>query len=96
MNTIDQSFGFLANLNLTIPLTQIFMFGLLSAFCLISGKHKFGLLAAYGFLFYWAFIFNQQFFMKQLGETSGGVYLYGLLGLIMALIGFAGFVKKTE
>jgi hypothetical protein len=96
MDTVNQSFGFLSDLNLTIPLSQIAIFAVLSALCLISGKHKVGLLAAYGFLFYWAFILNQGFFMKQLEKTSGGVYVYGALGLVMALIGFVGFLKKTE
>lgn len=96
MDTVNQSFGFLTDLNLTIPLSQIVMFAVLSALCLISGKHKVGLLAAYGFLFYWGFILNQGFFMKQLEKTAGGVYIYGALGLVMALIGFVGFLKKTE
>ena len=96
MNTIGQSFGFLTNLAFTVPLGQVLLFGLLSSLCLISGKHKVGLLAAYGFLFYWGFILNQGFFMKQLEETSGGVYVYGALGFVMALIGLVGFVKKTE
>jgi hypothetical protein len=96
MNTVNQSFGFLSDLDLTIPLNQIAMFAVLSALCLITGKHKVGLLAAYGFLFYWAFILNQGFFMKQLETTSGGVYIYGALGLVMALMGFVGLLKKTE
>ncbi len=96
MDTINQSFGFLADLNLTVPLNQIVIFAVLSAFCLISGKHKVGLLAAYGFLFYWVFILNQGFFMKLLEKTAGGVYIYGALGFVMALIGFVGLLKKTE
>jgi hypothetical protein len=96
MDTVDQSFGFLSNLNLTIPLSQIVIFAVFSALCLISGKHKVGLLAAYGFLFYWVFILNQGFFMKQLEKTAGGVYIYGAIGFVTALIGFLGFLKKTE
>jgi len=96
MDTVNQSFGFLSNLNFTIPLAQIFMFAALSSLCLISGKHKVGLLTAYGFLFYWGFILNQGFFMKELEKTAGGVYIYGAMGLVMALIGFVGFLKQTE
>ena len=96
MNATDPSFGFLTNVGFTVPLSQIYMFGLMCSLCLILGKHKLGLMGAYGFLFYWGFILNQGFFMKQLEETSGGVYLYGILGLVMALIGFVGFIKKTE
>jgi len=51
---------------------------------------------AYGFLFYWVFILNQGFFMKNLEKTAGGVYIYGAIGFVMALIGFVGFLKKTE
>ncbi|MDA0690304.1 MAG: hypothetical protein O3A78_09160 [Nitrospinae bacterium] len=96
MDTVDQSFGFLSNLNLTIPLSQIAIFCALSALCLIVGKHKIGTLMAYGFLFYWVFILNQGFFMKNLEKTAGGVYIYGAIGFVMALIGFVGFLKKTE
>lgn len=96
MDTVNQSFGFLPNLELSIPLDQIVMFAVVSSLCLVLGKHKIGLLAAYGFLFYWVFIINQGFFMKKLEETAGGVYIYGALGLVMALIGFVGFLKKTE
>ena len=96
MDTINQSFGFLPNLGVTIPLDQIVMFAVLSSLCLVLGKHKIGLVAAYGFLFYWVFILNQGFFMKKLEATAGGVYVYGALGLVMALIGFVGLLKKTE
>lgn len=96
MDSVNQSFGFLTDLNLTIPLNQIAIFAALSAFFLISGKHKVGLIAAYGFLFYWVFIVNQGFFMKQLEKTAGGVYIYGALGFIMALIGVVGLLKKSE
>jgi hypothetical protein len=96
MDTMDQSFGFLTKMDFTVPLGQIMMFAAFTSLCLILGKHKVGLLAAYGFLFYWVFILNQAFFMKQLEATSGGVYVYGALGMVMALMGFVGFVKKAE
>ncbi|GJL79283.1 MAG: hypothetical protein NPINA01_22720 [Nitrospinaceae bacterium] len=96
MDTVNQSFGFLTNLNFSVPLSQILIFAGVTSLCLLLGKHKLGLLGAYGFLFYWGFILNRGFFMKQLAETSGGVYMYGTVGLVMALVGFVGFLKKTE
>jgi|GEM_PF-493117 len=96
MGSIDHSFGFLSNMDFTVPLGQIMIFALLTSLCLIVGKHKAGLIAAYGFLFYWVFILNQGFFMKQLEATTGGVYVYGTLGMVMAMVGFVGFLKKTE
>jgi len=96
MNTIDHSFGFLSKMDFTVPLGQIMIFALLTSLCLIVGKHKAGLIAAYGFLFYWVFILNQGFFMKQLDATAGGVYVYGTMGMVMALVGFVGLLKKTE
>jgi hypothetical protein len=72
------------------------MFAVFTSLCLILGKHKAGLLVAYGFLFYWVFVLNQGYFMKQFEDTSGGVYVYGALGMVMGLIGFVGLVKKTE
>jgi len=96
MNTIQQSFGFLSKIDFTVPLGQVMMFALLTSILLILGKHKTGLIATYGFLFYWAFILNQGFFMKQFEATAGGVYVYGALGMVMALVGFIGLLKKTE
>jgi len=96
MDTMDQAFGFLTKIDVTLPLEQLIMFALFTSFCLIFGKHKVGLVAAYGFLFYWVFVLNQGFFMKEFEETSGGIYVYGALGMAMALIGFIGLVKKTE
>ena len=95
-NTMDQSFGFLSEIDVILPLSQLIMFAVFASLCLILGKHKAGLLAAYGFLFYWVFVLNQGFFMKQFEETSGGVYVYGAMGMTMALVGFVGFIKKTE
>ena len=83
-------------MDFTVPLGQIMIFALLASLCLIFGKHKAGLIAAYGFLFYWVFIVNQGFFMKQFEATAGGVYVYGALGMVMAMVGFVGFLKKTE
>ena len=51
MSSIDQSFGFLSKMDFTVPLGQVMIFALLTSFCLIVGKHKMGLIAAYGFLF---------------------------------------------
>ncbi len=96
VNSMDQSFGFLTSLDFTVPLGQIMMFAVVTSLCMISGKHKIGLIAAYGFLFYWVFVLNQGFFMKQLENTTGGVYIYGALGMVMALVGFVGFMMKNE
>lgn len=96
MEILKQTFGFLENLNLHIPLSQIILAALLSSLFLIIGKHKMGLLASYGFIFYWGFILNRGFFMKELSETTGGVYFYGALGMVMALVAFVGFIKASE
>jgi hypothetical protein len=95
-STVDQAFGFLSEIEVTLPLSQLIMFAVFASLCLILGKHKAGLLAAYGFLFYWVFVLNQGYFMKQFEDTSGGVYVYGALGVTMALVGFVGLIKKTE
>ncbi len=96
VSTIDQSFGFLSEINVSLPLSQLIMFAVFTSLCLILGKHKAGLLAAYGFLFYWVFVLNQGYFMKQFEDTSGGVYVYGALGMATGLVGFVGLIKKTE
>ena len=96
MNSLSQSFGFLSDMTFTIPLAQVGLFALFTSLLLLLGKHKLGLLVSYGFVYYWGFILNRVFFMKKLSGTYGGVFAYGALGVIMALIAFVGFNKKSE
>ncbi len=96
MEYLQQAFGFLAKLQFTIPLSQVLLAGLLSSLFLILGKHKIGLLASYAFIFYWGFILNRGFFMKELSETAGGVYFYGAMGMVMGLVAFVGLVKSSD
>ena len=69
-DTIDQSFGFLSEIDVTLPLSQLILFAVFASLCLILGKHKVGLLAAYGFLFYWVFVLNQGSYLSYLISSS--------------------------
>ncbi len=96
MKSITNSFGFLSDMTFTIPLSQVGLFALLCSVFLLLGKHKMGLLVSFGFFYYWTFVLNRVYFMKQLSPTSGGVFAYGALGVLLALIAFVGFIKKSE
>ncbi|MFQ5451549.1 MAG: hypothetical protein ACE5E9_13050 [Nitrospinaceae bacterium] len=96
METISQSFGFISQISLPIPLTQIFFFALVCSVFLIIGKHKIGLLVSYAFTFYWAFVLNRAFLIKQFEPTTAGKYIYGIFGMVMALIAFVGVIKRSE
>ncbi len=96
MKSVNQSFGFLSDMTFSIPMGQVGLFALVCSVFLLLGKHKIGLLASYGFFYYWAFVLNRVYFMKKLAGTSGGVFAYGALGVVMALIAFVGFIKKSE
>lgn len=85
---------FLADQTFNVPLGQVLVFTLLLTFCLLLGKDKLGLMISYSFVFYWGFIFNQDHFVSLLGETSIGLYLYGVFGLCMALLALVGMLRK--
>nr|NIR55912.1 hypothetical protein [Nitrospinaceae bacterium]NIT83195.1 hypothetical protein [Nitrospinaceae bacterium]NIU45406.1 hypothetical protein [Nitrospinaceae bacterium]NIW06983.1 hypothetical protein [Nitrospinaceae bacterium]NIX35560.1 hypothetical protein [Nitrospinaceae bacterium] len=67
-------------MNFAVPINQILLFVLIGSLCLLLGKHKVGLLISYGFVFYWGFILNRGYFMKELEQTQIGVYAYGVMG----------------
>jgi len=96
MNVIFDSFGFLWDIELTLPLGQILLFAALASVCLILGKYKIGLVGAYALVFYWVFFLRQEYFLEQFQGISGGTFAFGALGLVAALIGFIGILKKVD
>ncbi|KMP12128.1 hypothetical protein UR09_01740 [Candidatus Nitromaritima sp. SCGC AAA799-A02] len=85
---------FLSDKSLSVPLSQVLLFAFLICLCMLLGRHKTGLLVSYSFVFYWGFVFNREYFVNILGQTTGGLYLYMTFGFLMfVLVVFALFKK---
>jgi hypothetical protein len=96
---MDQAKSFfqeLAQQTLSIPLGMIGAAILFISLFLVIGKHRFGLLGTYGLFFYLMFSYFRADMMQLLGKTSLGVYIFGFLGIFMALVAFVGLIRKEE
>ncbi len=91
----DPISAFLADKTLSIPLGQVLLFTLLMTLCMLFGRHKLGLLISYAFVFFWGFIFNRSYFIDVLGNTSSGLYIYALSGLVMAVLAVTGMLRRA-
>jgi hypothetical protein len=91
----DPFSAFLADQTLSIPLGQVLFFTLLMTLCILFGRHKLGLLISYVFVFFWGFIFNRSQFVDLLGNTSSGLYIYGLSGVVMVVLAVTGMLKRA-
>ena len=79
---------------MSVPLGQVLLFAFMLTLCLLFGRHKLGLMVSYAFVFYWGFIFNRSYFIDLLGNTSSGLYTYGIFGFLMAVLAIVGMFKK--
>jgi len=85
---------FLADKAISVPMAQVMLFAVIMCFCLLLGRHKLGLLISYAFVFYWGFVFQRNYFIDLLGNTTSGMYLYAVSGVIMFFLAlFAVFQK---
>jgi hypothetical protein len=85
---------FLSDKSLSVPLSQVILFTFLMTLCMLFGRHKMGLLVSYSFVFYWGFIFNRNYFIDLLGNTTFGLYAYTLFGFLMAVLAIIGMFRK--
>lgn len=60
---------------------------------MLFGRHKLGLMVSYAFVFFWGFIFNREYFIDLLGNTSSGLYIYALFGFGMAILAIFGMFQ---
>ena len=86
--------SFLADKSMSVPLGQVLLFAFMLTLCLLFGRHKLGLMVSYAFVFYWGFIFIRSYFIDLLGNTSSGLYTYGIFGFLMAVLAIVGMFKK--
>jgi len=96
---MDQAGQYLSkflDVSLTLPVGHLGIVVLVLAMLLVFGKYKAGLLLAYVFIFYWIFVDERPHFVSVLKDTEMGVYLYGFVGIFMAIAGVIGFFRKQE
>ena len=74
-----------------VPLWELILYMLITSICLMLGKHRIGLIIAYGGVFYWGFILNYYNFLDMLNSTAYGFQLYVLSGCFMLIIAVVGF-----
>ena len=76
----------LQEINVSIPLWQIILLGIIALLCIISSRIKLGLLSTFVFVFYWGLVTN----FTQDGTTLMSFQLFDVLylfiGLSMSLI----------
>jgi len=86
---------FLTSSEFSIPLGQVALLVVVTSLCLISGKHKLGLLTSFAFAFYWGFIFNRENFFNIIGDSTG-LYIYGFCGAAMLGLAVVGFLQDPS
>lgn len=91
MDIVVAFLEFINDKDLSVPLGEVITFVFINSFCLLSGRFKLGLLISYCFVFYWGFLFNKDYFVDILGNTSMGLYIYTLSGFAMAIVALIGF-----
>lgn len=70
----------------SVPFGQIVLFVTINSFCLLFARYKLGLLTSYCFVLYWGFISNREYFIDRFGDTSWGLIIYAIAGVLMIII----------
>lgn len=96
MNVLYSIWEFLNDKNFSVPLGQLVVFVVINSFCLLFGKYKLGLLLTYCFVFYWGFLFNKDYFVDMLGNTTWGLYIYAISGIAMSVTAIVGFFQESK
>lgn len=96
MNVLYSIWEFLNDKNFSVPLGQLVVFVVINSFCLLFGRYKLGLLLTYCFVFYWGFLFNKDYFVDMLGNTTWGLYIYAISGIAMSVTAIIGFFQESK
>ena len=80
----------------SIPFGQVMIFVVVNSFCLLLAKYKLGLLTTYCFVFYWGFISNREYFIDRFGNTSWGMIVYVLAGILMIITFIISFFQSDR
>lgn len=87
---------FFSSKDFAVPIWEVVLLIIINSVCLLFGKHKFGLLVSYFFVFYWGFVLNRGYFTDVLGNITWGLYVYSISGIMMATIIIISFFVKSE
>jgi hypothetical protein len=87
---------FFSDTDFCLPLWEVALLILILSVCLLSGKHKTGLISAYLFVFYWSFIFNKAHIMDLLGNTNWGTYAYSIAGVLVVAVTIVSFFVEGD
>ena len=87
MNLIN----FFSDKAFSIPLWQIGLLILVNLFCLLSGKHRSGLLVSSFSMLYWGFVLNKAYFVETLG-----LFLYFFSGFVMVVMLMISLFVRDE
>ncbi len=96
MKVLYSIWEFLNDKNFSVPLGQLVVFVVINSFCLLFGRYKLGLLLTYCFVFYWGFLFNKDYFVDMLGNTTWGLYIYAISGIAMSVTAIVGFFQESK
>lgn len=96
MTVLYSIWEFLNDKNFSVPLGQLVVFVVINSFCLLFGRYKLGLLLTYCFVFYWGFLFNKDYFVDMLGNTTWGLYIYAISGIAMSVTAMVGFFRESK
>jgi len=88
--------NFFSDKQFAIPMWEVMFLVVINSLCLLLTKHKTGLLVTYLFVFYWGFVFNRKYFVDLLGQMTWGIYIYIVLGAVMALVIIISFFVRNE
>jgi hypothetical protein len=96
MESVIVLLQFFSGKDFSVPLWEVMLLVLINSFCLLFGRHRLGLIVSYLFVLYWGFIFNRGYFVDMLGHLNWGLYVYGISGIVMAIIFLISFFVKTK
>ena len=96
MENINSILGNFGGAAFSIPLGQMVLAFGLCLMCLLWGRHKWGLLVSYFFIFYWGFIANRLYWVDLLGGSTFGLFFFVFCGLGLILMGVVSVFQETH
>jgi len=79
-----------------VPLSQAALCALMLALCLVFGRHRLGLTVAIGFLLFWGYVVNLQWFLRRFAGQQTPLAVYGLVGLALLATVFLGLFARRK
>lgn len=97
MEVSDLAVGFLTDSSLCIPIAQMATLLAILVVCMLTSRHKLGLLVTFCYVYYWGFLFNQGVFVDAFGNTLRGLLFYLISGFLLIVTSiYAFFLSKHE